>query len=358
MDVNPFASPQTDARITRRVRLDAMHDRVGPWHNGKLLIVGHKTTLPPRCVKCNAPTELPLKRFRLAWHSPFVYLAFVLLGPLAYIAVALIFRRKMTVQVGICDYHRFHRRLAILAGVLGTFLGFGLVIAGGMSASGLSACGRVARANHNLSSFYTARIVWPKRIDKQFAQLRSTCPSTLPNCRRSPFEASSSDTIELCLGDHDNPLFPLPVARGRPSLLSRADTMSRILSAEAAAEFLGTFTLIVFGVGVVAQVVLGGGTHGEYLSINLGWGLAVTMGGYVAGGISGRISTRPSRWRWPCAAAFPGARCCPTGSRNGRRVCRLGRRVSSPTTRRSTPSKARPARWPRPASGPRIPKIT
>jgi MIP family channel proteins len=56
---------------------------------------------------------------------------------------------------------------------------------------------------------------------------------------------------------------------------------------EAAAEFLGTFVLIVFGVAVVAQVVLSGGTSGQYLSINIGWGLAVTMACYVAGGVSG-----------------------------------------------------------------------
>ncbi len=56
---------------------------------------------------------------------------------------------------------------------------------------------------------------------------------------------------------------------------------------EAAAEFLGTFILIVFGVGVVAQVVLSAGTSGQYLSINIAWGLAVTMGCYVAGGVSG-----------------------------------------------------------------------
>jgi MIP family channel proteins len=56
---------------------------------------------------------------------------------------------------------------------------------------------------------------------------------------------------------------------------------------EAAAEFLGTFILIVFGAGVVAQVVLSGGTHGGYLSINLAWGIAVTMGVYVAGTVSG-----------------------------------------------------------------------
>src|SRR6266496_3285744 len=58
-------------------------------------------------------------------------------------------------------------------------------------------------------------------------------------------------------------------------------------SREAAAEFLGTFVLIVFGTAVVAQVVLSGQGHGGYLSINIAWGLAVTMGVYVAGGISG-----------------------------------------------------------------------
>jgi MIP family channel proteins len=56
---------------------------------------------------------------------------------------------------------------------------------------------------------------------------------------------------------------------------------------EMLAECLGTFVLIVFGVGVVAQVVLGGGNNGQYLSINLAWGLAVTMGVFVAGTVSG-----------------------------------------------------------------------
>lgn len=56
---------------------------------------------------------------------------------------------------------------------------------------------------------------------------------------------------------------------------------------EALAEFLGMFVLIAFGVGVVAQVVLGGGTFGGYFSINLGWALAVVMGCHVAAGVSG-----------------------------------------------------------------------
>ncbi len=63
--------------------------------------------------------------------------------------------------------------------------------------------------------------------------------------------------------------------------------MARSTTRELAAEFLGTFVLIIFGCGVVAQVLLSGRENGEYLSISFGWGLGVTMGVYVAGGISG-----------------------------------------------------------------------
>ena len=62
--------------------------------------------------------------------------------------------------------------------------------------------------------------------------------------------------------------------------------MPNALSRELLAEFFGTFILIVFGVGVVAQVVLSKGAAGT-LSINIAWGLAVTMGCYVAAGVTG-----------------------------------------------------------------------
>ncbi len=56
---------------------------------------------------------------------------------------------------------------------------------------------------------------------------------------------------------------------------------------EALAEFLGTCVLILFGAGVVAQFLLSGAGAGSYLAINMAWGLGVTMGCYVAGGVSG-----------------------------------------------------------------------
>ncbi len=63
--------------------------------------------------------------------------------------------------------------------------------------------------------------------------------------------------------------------------------MFRVDKKEFFAEFLGTLVLMVFGLAVNAQVSLGDQEYGTYLSINLGWGLAVVFGVYVAGGITG-----------------------------------------------------------------------
>ena len=52
------------------------------------------------------------------------------------------------------------------------------------------------------------------------------------------------------------------------------------------AEFLGTMVMMLFGNGVVAQTVLFPNT-GSAIDIHLAWGLAVAMGVYVAGRISG-----------------------------------------------------------------------
>ncbi|XP_019373637.1 PREDICTED: aquaporin-7-like [Gavialis gangeticus] len=64
-------------------------------------------------------------------------------------------------------------------------------------------------------------------------------------------------------------------------------TVRNELVREALAEALGTFLLMLLGLGSVAQVNLGGGKFGEYLSINLSFGLGVALGIHAAGGISG-----------------------------------------------------------------------
>jgi glycerol uptake facilitator protein len=83
-----------------------------------------------------------------------------------------------------------------------------------------------------------------------------------------------------------------PTTPPRTRAAWRRTTWGELLS-----ELVGTFVLICFGDGVVAMAVAalnqsGRGTEifaasGDWLLIGWGWGLAVTFGVYVAGGISG-----------------------------------------------------------------------
>jgi glycerol uptake facilitator protein len=93
------------------------------------------------------------------------------------------------------------------------------------------------------------------------------------------------------------------------------------LPGELAAEFLGTFILIMFGTGSVAMAVSalnqsGRGTEifqasGDWLLICWGWGLAVTLGVYVAGGVTGAhlnpAVTLANAWRrdFPWSKVLP-----------------------------------------------------
>ena len=95
---------------------------------------------------------------------------------------------------------------------------------------------------------------------------------------------------------------------------------------EAAAEFLGTFVLIVFGSAVVAQVVLGGGANGGYLSINIAWGIAVTMGVYASAGVSGAHLNPAVTLAAGRAPRVPVGKVLPYVARAGRRRVRAAPR--------------------------------
>ena len=84
------------------------------------------------------------------------------------------------------------------------------------------------------------------------------------------------------------------------------------------AELLGTMVLILFGCGSVAMVVLfassnpaipGEVVKGGYTNIVIGWGLAVTMGIYIAGTISGAHLNPAVTLSLAATGRFPWSKC-------------------------------------------------
>ncbi|KAI1240252.1 Aquaporin-3, partial [Lamprotornis superbus] len=83
------------------------------------------------------------------------------------------------------------------------------------------------------------------------------------------------------------------IKESQKTMLEKIKNVLRIRNStirEMLAEALGTFILMVFGLSSVAQVILGKGNSGQYLSINLAFGIGVTLGIYAAGGVSALVA--------------------------------------------------------------------
>lgn len=88
--------------------------------------------------------------------------------------------------------------------------------------------------------------------------------------------AEQTGTLEFnTSGDYTS--VDMPKATAPPSNILR----------EFIAEVIGTFVLVAFGTGVVAQTVCSSGMTSSITNIHICWGLAVTFGIYAAGGVSG-----------------------------------------------------------------------
>lgn len=159
--LNPYAPPQ--ATLTsggdRRV-----------WREGAVLVLEPGAELPPRCVKCNEPAELPLKERKLYWHHPAYYLI-ALVALLIYAIVALIVRKQTTVAPGLCANHRKRRTLWITAAILGPLLGFPMMTLSEGNC-GFILLGALFLFGGIVGGLMGARIVYADRIDDHEVRLK------------------------------------------------------------------------------------------------------------------------------------------------------------------------------------------
>jgi hypothetical protein len=160
---NPYAPPKSSLE-PEGVR--------GFWRDGKILVLRMGSLLPNRCVKCNAPAEEPIKQRKVYWHHPVIYLV-LFLNVLIYILVALVARKNAKINPGLCANHRKRRYLAIGLGWTGIILGALFAVVGGINdIPAFLLFGIVFLLGSSIAGLIFARIVFPKKIDKEFVFLK------------------------------------------------------------------------------------------------------------------------------------------------------------------------------------------
>ncbi|MCC8617704.1 hypothetical protein [Xanthomonas vesicatoria] len=90
------------------------------WREGDLLVCTPGATLPPRCVKCNAPADMPPRRYIFHWHHPVIYAA-LLLGVLPYLILAIALRKRSAHLLTLCERHE-RRRVRYVAVAMASVL--------------------------------------------------------------------------------------------------------------------------------------------------------------------------------------------------------------------------------------------
>ena len=108
------------------------------WRDGKKIVALDGTHFPARCVKCNQATSEPALKRKLYWHNPAFYL-FLFVQVILYIIVAMLVRKRATVEIHLCREHLDRRRNFMIGVWVSLVLGFGALVWGIAESTGLMA---------------------------------------------------------------------------------------------------------------------------------------------------------------------------------------------------------------------------
>ena len=166
----PYATPNLYAPTSEVGRL------------GSQIVMPIGGTFPPRCVKCNA-AAVPGRSWRktLYWH-PSPYYLLVVIGVLLYVIVAMIVRKKVTVEAGLCELHANKRRTRVLIGWLLFLASIGAFVAswyygieknnrGPIDYGVLALVGVLLILAAGIWAVAMTRVLYPRYIDKRIARL-------------------------------------------------------------------------------------------------------------------------------------------------------------------------------------------
>lgn len=156
------------------------------WRQKKMLVMHKSAALPDRCVKCNDPANGRKLTKKYMWHHPAWYLTAVA-GLLIYVIVALVVRKQVTLNLGLCDRHYSGRRRGIALSWLLAALGVGGIVLGVSQRVGLFALGGIglifiaAVFGSLVSSVIAIKkvddyYVWLRRIDGDYLAMFPELP--------------------------------------------------------------------------------------------------------------------------------------------------------------------------------------
>jgi hypothetical protein len=142
------------------------------WRTNRQMVLRPETTLPDRCVCCNAPTQGYRLKRNLYWHPPWYYLL-ILISILVYAIVALCIRKKAVIYISLCEAHRIQRKWFITGSWVAAFLGLGLLIAGIAGYGGwLALLGVVLLLGALICGAVKGAVVSAARIDREFVWVK------------------------------------------------------------------------------------------------------------------------------------------------------------------------------------------
>jgi hypothetical protein len=137
------------------------------WRSKRELVTSLNPILPPRCVKCNAPTETPPMKRNLYWHHPALYLV-VLVNVIIYVIIAMLVRKRTVAMVSVCRRHRSARRNALLIGWGLELAALALVIGGAANEwTWMVLMGGGAFLGGLIYGLARGRLVFARKIDKE-----------------------------------------------------------------------------------------------------------------------------------------------------------------------------------------------
>ncbi|MDB5888568.1 MAG: hypothetical protein JWM03_1440 [Rhodocyclales bacterium] len=174
---NPYAPPRSV------IEEQPLHSDNVAWRSGKVLILRRDGALPHRCIKCNLPARQPIKTFKLYWHHPAWYLL-VLLNIIFYAIVAMVVRKRVEIQIGLCQHHFRRYRL-------GRWIGWGgslgmltiAMIGAANNATGILVLGCLGVLVSLIFGIVLSRVAHPTRIDSEYIRIKGSGReflSTLP----------------------------------------------------------------------------------------------------------------------------------------------------------------------------------